>query len=353
MSSINTRIEGFVKLGRFLSQFSVEGIKEKEGVLHNDIFFESFKNSIASAKQHNGWFTGENVLHALTQWSEALTHENIGKWLDAYEIKDIPAKKVAIVMAGNIPLVGLHDFMSVLLFGHAVTVKLSSNDKQLLPLLAKYLIYSCDDFKGKIEFTEEQLGPFDAAIATGSNNTARYFDYYFRKKPAIIRKNRNSVAVLTGKETTEQLNALGKDIFTYYGLGCRSVSKLFVPENYDFKDFFETIYDHHPIIEHTKYANNYDYNKAVYLMSLFNILENGFLMLKEDENYASPIATVFYERYSDLNTLKTKLEADKDKIQCIVAHNFSENEVAFGQTQHPQLWDYADGIDVIDFLLKI
>jgi hypothetical protein len=256
-------------------------------------------------------------------------------------------------MAGNIPLVGFHDFLSVLISGHSVQVKQSSNDRHLIPFLAKYLEYIEEDFKGKITFTEGKLTNFDAIIATGSNNTARYFEYYFKNKPNIIRKNRNSVAVITGHETKEDFIKLSDDIFQYYGLGCRSVSKLYVPKNYNFDLFFAGMYDKKEIINNAKYANNYDYNKAVYLMSLFDLLENGFLIIKEDESYSSPIATVFYEYYDNETDLKIKLHQDKEKIQCIVAKNFIENEIPFGKTQEPALTDFADGINTLEFLSKI
>ncbi|MEM9686948.1 MAG: acyl-CoA reductase [Bacteroidota bacterium] len=353
MNTISQRIEGVVKLGRFLSQFTTAGIEKKEHIEHNDLFFEPFRKNIILAEQNNGWFTKDNILYTLTHWSAVLKHKTIASWLGSYSLRETEPKKVALIMAGNIPLVGFHDFLSVLLTGHSVTVKLSSKDNALLPILAQYLMHTTPSLNGTIAFTEGQLSHFDAAIATGSNNTMRYFEYYFGKKPNIIRKNRNSVAVLNGKETNEQLEVLGHDIFTYYGLGCRNVSKLFVPEGYDFNLFFNAIYPYHPIINHKKYANNYDYNKAIYLMSLFNILENGFVMLKEDKGYASPIATVFYEYYTDTNTLKTTLDADKDSIQCIVADGFSESEIPFGKTQQPRLWDYADGIDTMDFLLHL
>lgn len=353
MDNIEKRIKGFVKLGEFLGQFTKTDFHEKAHVAHNDLFFEPFKDKIALARQKNGWFTRENIGYALTQWSDLLKAENLHAWLGRYPYKEVSPRQVAVIMAGNIPLAGFHDFLSVLLTGHAVTVKLSSADEVLLPFLAWYLEQAEPYFKGKIDFTREPLRNFDAVIATGSNNTARYFDYYFGKKPNIIRRNRNSAGVLSGNESTEQLAALGEDIFTYYGLGCRNVSKLFVPEDYDFSAFFKAIYSYHLIINHEKYANNYDYNKAVYLMSSFAILENGFLMLKEDESYAAPIATVFYEYYDNYNTLKAKLEADSDKIQCIVAGGFKEEEVPFGKSQQPRLWEYADGVDTVDFLLKI
>ena len=350
---LEQRINAFVKLGEFLSQFSKQKIQKKETIELNDIFFDGFKHQLKLAEEHNGWFTPENIHFAIKGWSDSLTKSNLNTWLKPYSIKETKPKLVAIIMAGNIPLVGFHDFLSVLISGHHVLVKQSSNDKHLLPVLAKYLEYIEPEFKGKISFTEDKIVGFDAVIATGSNNTARYFEYYFKNKPSIIRNNRNSVAVLNGQETEDDLKNLSEDIFRFYGLGCRNVSKLFVPENYDFEAFFNAMYHWHPIIEKAKYANNYDYNKAVYLMSEFDMLENGFLMIKEDKSYSSPIATVFYEYYSDINQLKEKLNAEKSQIQCIVSKGLIENEIAFGNTQNPQLWDYADSIDSIEFLLAI
>ena len=350
---LEQRINAFVKLGEFLSQFSKQKIQKKETIELNDIFFDGFKHQLKLAEEHNGWFTPENIHFAIKGWSDSLTKSNLNTWLKPYSIKETKPKLVAIIMAGNIPLVGFHDFLSVLISGHHVLVKQSSNDKHLLPVLAKYLEYIEPEFKGKISFTEDKIVGFDAVIATGSNNTARYFEYYFKNKPSIIRNNRNSVAVLNGQETENDLKNLSEDIFRFYGLGCRNVSKLFVPENYDFEAFFNAMYHWHPIIEKAKYANNYDYNKAVYLMSEFDMLENGFLMIKEDKSYSSPIATVFYEYYSDINQLKEKLNAEKSQIQCIVSKGLIENEIAFGNTQNPQLWDYADSIDSIEFLLAI
>jgi hypothetical protein len=351
--NLEERIQAFAILGDFLSQFSRNGIVKKDNIPYNDLFFDGFKHQIKLAKEHNGWFTNENIYFALENWSNALTNNNINQFVKNYHFKEIPSKKVAIIMAGNIPLVGIHDFICVLLSGHEVLVKQSSNDKHLLPFLAKYLEHVAPGFKGKTTFTEAKLEAFDAVIATGSDNTARYFEYYFKGKPSIIRKNRNSVAVLTGNETDDQLSLLSNDIFRYYGLGCRNVSKIFVPKDYNFESFFKAMYPWHPIINETKYANNYDYNKAVYLMSEFDMLENGFLMIKEDTSYSSPIATVFYEHYESLESLKKKLEIDSENIQCIVSKNLMDKEIGFGETQNPKLWDYADGVDTLDFLLKI
>ncbi len=351
--SIQNRITAFAKLGAFLSQFSVDNIKKKDNIEYNEIFFDGFLHQIKLAQEHNSWFTKDNILFSINNWSKSLTKNNLINFTNSITLNKNPIKKVAIIMAGNIPLVGFHDFLSVLISGHSVVVKQSSNDKHLLPFLAKYLEYVDKDFKGKITFTEEKLTDFDAVIATGSDNTARYFEYYFKDKPNIIRKSRNSVAVLTGNETDEDYINLSDDVFQYFGLGCRSVSKLYVPKDYNFDAFFTGMYAKKNIINNAKYANNYDYNKAVYLMSEFDLLENGFLMIKEDESYSSPIATVFYEYYDNEIDLKIKLHQDKEKIQCIVAKDFIENEVAFGQTQHPKLTDYADGVNTLEFLSNL
>ncbi len=352
--TLNNRIEAFVKLGTFLKQFNAEGIIKVEESELNNLFFDAFKMQINRAQEFNGWFSKENVFKAFESWSLALTEENIKKWVKNYNFPEVYSPKtIAIIMAGNIPLVGFHDFLCVLITGHNALIKQSSNDKHFLPLIAKFLEYSNPNFKGKITFTEQALSNFDAVIATGSNNTARYFDHYFGKYPSIIRQNRNSVAILTGNETNQELELLGEDIFQYFGLGCRSVSKIFVPKNYNFDLLFNALYKFNPIINYKKYENNYDYNKAVYIMSLFNVLENGFVMLKEDPSYASPIASIFYEYYDSIDELHKKLTLDKDKIQCIVSNENVVDFVKFGQTQHPKLWNYADNVDSIEFLLKL
>jgi hypothetical protein len=353
MDSNQNRITAFVKLGAFLSQFSQKGIEKKTGITNNDLFFDGFKHQLKIAQEKNSWFTQDSILFALESWSTALTKSNLETWISQGKHAIKVPKTIAVVMAGNIPMVGFHDFLSVLISGHSVLIKQSSNDKFLLPFLAKYLEYAEESLKGNITFTEQKIENFDAVIATGSDNTARYFEYYFKNKPNIIRKSRNSVAVITGKETEEDLQKLSDDVFTYFGLGCRSVSKLYVPKDYDFNNFFNGMFVKKDIIHNAKYANNYDYNKAVYLMSLFDLLENGFLMIKEDKSYASPIATIFYEYYDNEIDLKIKLHQDKEKIQCIVAKDFIENEIAFGETQHPKLWDYADNVNTLEFLASI
>ena len=349
--TLETKKSVFVELGKFLSQFSEKNTSKDPAVLHNHTFFEAFIDLIKLSQSHNGWYTPEQVYFSIQSWAEALTKENLNQWLSAYDLEQNKIKNIALILAGNIPLVGFHDFLSVLISGNTVLVKTSSNDQHLLPFLAKYIIAIEPEFKDKIKFVEGKLENFDAVIATGSNNTARYFEYYFKDKPSIIRKSRNSVAVLNGSETKEQLEALGEDIFRYFGLGCRNVSKLFVPKDYSFVPFFEAIFAYQDVIHYEKYANNYDYNKAVFLMSNFKLLDNGFLTLKEDKSHASPISSVFYENYDNISDIKLRLQTEVEQIQCIVSANLIEGSIDFGQTQKPALWDYADNVDTISFLL--
>lgn len=345
-----SKINSFVALGEFLSQFSLDSNHRNSSVLNNDNFFEKFEDLLALSQSHNGWFTKEQVYFAVHSWAEALTEINLNEWLSSYDFSKVTPKTVGLILAGNIPLVGFHDFLSVLISGHNVLVKTSSNDQHLIKFLVDYLIAVEPELKNRITFSDGKLENFDAVIATGSNNTARYFEYYFKNKPSIIRKNRNSIAILNGKESHEDLVNLGEDIFRYFGLGCRNVSKLFVPKDYNFDAFFKAMYEYQDVIHYEKYSNNYDYNKAVFLMSNFKLLDNGFLTIKEDTSYSSPISSVFYEFYEDLEVLKNRLKNESDQIQCIVSNNLVEKSIAFGQTQKPKLWDYADDVNTLKFL---
>ncbi|HLS12037.1 MAG TPA: acyl-CoA reductase [Flavobacteriaceae bacterium] len=351
---LETRINAFVSLGEFLGQFtSQESIKEKNKSVE-DRFHEAMPGIMQTAKIHNGWFTLNNIQYTFDSWSKVLTKSNLEKWLNTYNLPVKNPKTVAVVMAGNIPMVGFHDFLSILLAGHKAHVKLSSNDNKLLPFLTEFLISKDPSLKESITFTDGQIENYDAVIATGSDNTARYFDYYFRNKPNIIRRNRNAVAVLTGEESKEELELLADDVFRYYGLGCRNVSKLFVPKGYDFTNFFQAMYRWKDIVQEVKYMNNYDYNKAVYLMSNHktgDLLDNDFLLLKNDEGFSSPIGVLFYTYYDSLSEVEQFLIEQEDKIQCVVSQEkLSLNIVGFGQTQSPGLTDYADNVDTIKFL---
>jgi len=352
MATLEQRFKAFVKLGEFFINFTKTSSDNLSSVDDSDEWYSNFESAITLAGHKNGWFTRQQLMFAISAWAEQLKEKNLNEWLFPYPLENNTHKIVAIIMAGNIPLVGFHDFVATLISGNQVLVKCSSNDNILLPFIANYLKHIEPGLVSEIEFSEGKLNKFDVVIATGSNNTARYFEHYFGNKPNIIRKNRNSIAILTGEETKEQLKELGEDIFRYYGLGCRNVSKLFVPVDYNFDAFFKSINTYQSLIDQNKYANNYDYNKAVYLMSEFKFLDNGFFLLKEDAAYASPIGTAFYERYNTTVELRKILLRDSDQIQCIVGSDIIENSLPFGKTQKPDLWDYADGIDTVEFLLK-
>lgn len=260
-----------------------------------------------------------------------------------------------MILAGNIPLVGFHDVLCVLVTGNTALIKASSQDARLIKAVLNKLAAIDNSFADRFSFVE-RLVEFDAVIATGSNNTSRYFDYYFGKVPHIIRKNRNSVAVLTGDETQEDLYQLGHDIFDYFGLGCRNVSKLLIPKDYNIATFFEAIEPYKDIINHNKYNNNYGYNKSIYLVGREQHLDNDFLLLKENDALASPLAVVFYNYYDSLADVEQLLIAENENIQCVVSKaplNINNQVVSFGQSQQPKLWDYADGVDTMDFLANL
>ena len=352
MSQHYSIVPALVKLGSFLREYVAYKTAGGNALKPVSVSFSAFDEVLLRATAENAWFTESEILFALHSWGDNLREEDLLAWLERYAL---PAQKpltVALIMAGNIPLVGFHDLLSVLVCGHKALVKCSAKDQRLLPFLAQKLIEYDPHLKGYMEFTTGQLGRFDAVIATGSNNTSRYFEYYFADKPHIIRKNRNSVAVLNGNETKADLSGLARDVFRYFGMGCRSVSKLYVPDNYDFSDLFKAFYEFRAVINHHKYANNYDYNKAVYLMSGSKMLDNDFLLLKEDSGFGSPIGTLFYEYYQSEEALKTLLEQNNESIQCLVGHEAIDGAIPFGKAQKPDLSDYADGVDTVEFLLK-
>lgn len=328
------------KLGAFFKQ---------QAGLQPDVFHKAYI--------HNNWFTPEYATKAVSAWADELSESRLVHWLEPYEQLPQPAqKKVAVIMAGNIPLVGLHDLLCVLLCGHKAVVKLSDDDKVLMTWVIENMKALDPSLKDRIEICTERLPKdFDAVIATGSNNTNRYFEYYFKTKPSLLRKSRTSVAVLTGNETPEDFLKLGADIFTYFGLGCRNVSKLYVPAGYDVTPFYEGIEPFHEHINHHKYANNYTYHKAILLMNLSKHLDNDFLLLKEDDqNIASPLGVMYYEHYSNPEELHQKLEARKEEIQCVVSKQaIGNNSVPFGKAQEPGLADYADGVDTMKFLMEL
>ena len=347
---IEQRIQAFVQLGRFLNQFAEDQPWQgyETGVSQTD--FDEFTKAIEGVHIYNGWFTSQEVRRAIRGIASWLNKETLENWLSKYNVnKNKTPKTVAVIMAGNIPLVGFHDAMSVLLSGNNLLAKFSSDDELLMPLVLKYLTQLEPEFYHRIRIADGRLNGFDAVIATGSDNSSRYFEHYFGKYPHIIRKNRTSVAVLDGSETREELTELGHDIFDFFGLGCRNVSKIFIPEDFDLDRFFGAVFGFKEIIQHKKYANNYDYHKALYLMNQDKLIENGFLLLKEDDQLHSPLGTLFYERYDHPGEVDEKLNALKDQLQCVIGKNF----IPFGKAQTPAVDDYADGVDTMKFLSDI
>ena len=323
----------------------------------NQKHFREFSELVEQEHVHNPWFTRTNVLRALKGISRMLEPGILEKWLDTYpdaSLSPPQPKEIGLVMAGNIPLVGFHDIMCVMASGHRMTAKTSGKDERLPKKLVEVLADLDHELADGIRFTDAQLKGVDAMIATGSNNTARYFEFYFREIPHIIRKNRNGVAVLTGEESESELAGLGEDIFSYFGMGCRNVTKLYVPESYDLRilmgamDRFSDLYQHH------KYGNNVDYYRSIYLMNRIPILDNGVLLLREDSAIASPVGVVFYERYSDIGRVQNQLDARKEEIQCCVSvHSGISGAIPPGSTQDPMPWDYADGVDTLRFLTEL
>jgi hypothetical protein len=302
----------------------------------------------ATARNHNGWFTEESVKNALKGITFMLDEEKLKQWTSAYEFKSEVPKVVGIVMAGNIPLVGFHDLLCVLLSGHFVAIKPSSDDEILTRTMVNWILEVEPRFKKNIEI-RERLNNVDAVIATGSDNTARYFEYYFRQIPNIIRRNRTSVAVLTGNETTEDYQNLGLDIFSYFGLGCRNVSKVFTPKGFDLRELFPSLEGFDFVGNHHKYRNNYDYHKSIYLVNRTPHLDTGFLLSISTDELVSPISVLYHQEYESLETMTGILEDKKDKIQCIIGKDF----IPFGKAQRPELWDYADNVDVMEFLINL
>ncbi|MFD2286573.1 acyl-CoA reductase [Pedobacter petrophilus] len=307
------------------------------------------EDQIYQVQNSNAWFTLENIERSILSFSEMLNDADLAQWFKTASFTSSP-KKVGLILAGNIPMVGFHDVLCVLATGNIALIKLSSSDDQLIKIIIAALINIEPAFENRIEYVE-RLKDFDAVIATGSNNSSRYFDYYFGKVPNIIRKNRNSVAVLDGTETPEEIKNLGADIFDYFGLGCRNVSKIFYPKGYDIANFYEGIEGYSDIINHFKYQNNYDYNKSIYLVNAAKHFDNGFLLLKEDEHLTSPLAVLFYQEYEELSKVEDQLKASAGQIQCIITKTqLSVQTFNFGESQHPKLWDYADNVNTIEFL---
>jgi hypothetical protein len=332
------RVKAFIELGNLIQKLPPEDLV----ALH------------LRASAENSWFTEKSIKESIEGVAKFLNEDSLHKWLSAYSFPAYSKpRKIGVVMAGNIPMVGFHDFLCVLISGNILYAKLSSQDAILIPTIASYLTQIEPKFTPFINFVD-RIKEMDAVIATGSDNTARYFEHYFAHTPHIIRRNRTSVAIIDGEETNDELRLLGEDILQYYGLGCRNVAKLYIPENYDFQSFFQAIEPHKGVIDHHKYANNYDYNKSIYLVNKVDHLDNGFLLITENKNLISPISVLFYETYHSKDQLENKISLHLDNIQCIVSKDgWYPNSIPFGCAQKPEVWDYADNVNTLKFLLSL
>ena len=354
MILVDKRIQALTRFGEAIS-LVLEGYNSNSDTELNRV--------VNKARSENPWFNEQNILMSLRNWVEALAEENVNIWTEKYidELKNSQKElNIAVVNAGNIPFVGLHDLLSVILSGNRYLGKNATGDSFLLPYITSILCLVEPSYKENIRFVS-RLESMDAVIATGNNNSARYFEYYFGKYPHIIRKNRNGVGVLLGNESNEKLRELGNDIFDYFGLGCRNISKLYVPRGYNFNKFFEAIEEFKGMLQHNKYMNNFDYNNSVLLLKQIPFLQNGFLIIRKENQIASPVAVLHYEEYDDISGLKKNLLNVIEQLQCIVfdGNYLSDNYLLeniranFGKTQKPALWDYADRVDTVEFLLGL
>lgn len=340
MISPSERIQAFSALGDYITAFNDNRFDNQ---------FNHINEAITKSFHKNGWFDEREVMHAFDYWGKNLTTDNLNNWLKDYFLDRETAKNVAIIAAGNIPLVGFHDVLCTLLSGHNVLLKCASSDDVLLPLFCSLIKEMEPRFSDRIKIIPFKLEGFDAVIATGSNNSARHFEQYFGKYPSIIRKNRTGIAILDGTETKDELEGLIEDAYRYFGLGCRNITKLFLPEGYDLNKIFEASIPFAYLMENKKFANNYTYHKTLLMMEGRDVLENELLLLVENPSLYSPVSVLNYEYYSDIARLNERVEEELDHIQCVV----SRKNTPFGRAQHPEIKQYADGIDTMKFLTQL
>jgi hypothetical protein len=340
--TLKQRINAFVQLGNFLNRHFEDKPQASELLLH-----EGLNKLIELVPAHNPWFTPVNIKEALQGIAFMLDEESLNDF--AGTIPEREPKRVAVVCAGNIPLVCFHDILCVLLSGHKILIKMSGDDNLLLPFFLKLLVHYEPDFESSLRFAEGKLSDFDAVIATGSNNTAKHFEFYFGKYPNIIRRNRTSVAVLDGNESNEDLKQLGKDIFSYFGLGCRNVGKLLVPAGYSFNRFFENIHSYGDVVMNNKYGSNYDYHRSLYLLESIPFLDNNFLILRQSGDLHSPVSVLYYEEFNNKEAIKAYLKEHREQLQCIVGKEYTP----FGCSQRPVITEFADHVNTLEFLVHL
>ncbi len=352
--TIDDNIKAFAQLSDFMKAVAEQN---KDFLPANlEIEYNELNNLINNDLQlKNPWFIPEFVRYQLNALANVTTEEKLCNWLKPYysNLEKHTPKRIGVVMAGNIALVGFHDFLTVLITNNYLVAKTSSKDEVLPKFIASVLIKIDNYFADRIIW-QDKLQDFEAVIATGSTNTSRYFEHYFGKVPHIIRKSRNSIAVLDGNETDEELAGLTDDIFLHFGLGCRNVSKIYIPEDFDIQRIFEPAMRYSHLINHHKYANNYEYNRAVYLLSQDKFFDNNFFLLKEDSKLASPVAVLYFQRYKDLDYIRAVYESLKEKIQIVVSHmDLGFDVVQFGKSQIPELHDYEDNVNTLDFVTNL
>lgn len=335
---LQSRIQHLLDLGKILGE-------------HNS---DQIQSLMYKCQLENPWFTIENITTSMDAIQrEFLTVDALLLLVKKYHLDDhVESKKIGIIMAGNLPMVGFHDLLCSYIIGHHSIIKLSDKDRVLMEFVIQYLQSRSNT---DIITIVDKLTDYDAAIATGSNSTAKHFEYYFRSVPHIIRQNRNSIAIIFGDESDETLQLLGADIFNYFGLGCRNVSKIMLPVGFDPTRLFSVLAPFKNIVDHTKYKNNLDYNTALYLLNKEDFLQSDFLILKESDSMVSRIATLHYSYFSDIKTLESWLNDYREEIQCVVSQRPIDgiDTVSFGQSQCPGITDYADGVDTIQFLLGV
>ncbi len=334
---LSARINAFSRLGNELGKMS---LPERMGLAE-------------TVRNENPWFVEDSVLLAIKGVVELLDEGRLNSWAQSYYPEPILPRTIGVAMAGNIPMVGFHDLLCVLMSGHRLKAKLSSQDSVLVKSLVSRLVEIEPRFQDQVSFAEN-LKEVDAIIATGSDNTSRYFEYYFRKIPHLIRKNRSSCAVILGEESKEEFGLLGQDVFSYFGLGCRNVSKLYVPGEFDFEPLLAAWEPYQQLINNNKYANNYDYQKAIMHLNKEQFHDGGFVILKENHQFVSPVSTVYFEKYHDQQEVHEKLQQVESKLQVIVsARGWFTGSLPFGKAQFPDVGDYADQVDTMKFLLAI
>ena len=338
-------IQVFGQLGKALSAFThneqwpgyESGLTEEE--------FQSFQRLINKEVQINPWFTKENCIKALNGIVHLIEKESLESFSDSYQFTQKP-KTVALIMAGNLPFVGFHDLLCVLITGNKALCKLSSSDSRIPAKLIEWMLEWNPELKDRIQVSLGPIKNYNAVIATGSNNSIAQFENYFGHVPHLFRKNRTSIALLDGSETDEELSGLASDCFDFFGMGCRNVSKLYLPAGFSLNRIFENFLGQAHLIQHHKYGNNYDYNRTIFLMNQIPFLDNNVFMLKEDEGIHAPLSVIYYEFYEEKELILNKLNSMKEELQAIVGHDF----IPFGKAQAPDITDFADGVDTCKWL---